>query len=124
VAIKVLPESLAQDTGRLLRFQQEAQVLRALNHPNLLAIFDGGTENGTNYLVPEFLDGQTPRERMNEGALPLGAARPQTNQRKMADREAENPEGLGSRKSGAQSHSISAADGKRPADADGGTNGG
>jgi hypothetical protein len=64
----------------------------------------------------------TPRERMKEGVLE--AVRPQTNQRKMADREAENAEGLGSRKSEAQSHSIGAADGERPADADGGTNGG
>jgi eukaryotic-like serine/threonine-protein kinase len=70
VAIKVLPESLAGDADRLMRFQQEARALSALNHPNLLAIFDVGTENGTNYLVSEFLEGQTLRERLNEGGLP------------------------------------------------------
>jgi Tol biopolymer transport system component len=69
VAIKVLPESLARDAARLTRFQQEARALSALNHPNLLAIFDVGSENGTNYLVSEFLEGQTLRERLSEGLL-------------------------------------------------------
>jgi serine/threonine protein kinase len=46
VATKVLPESLAQDTDRLMRFQQEARALSALTHPYLLAIFDVVTENG------------------------------------------------------------------------------
>ncbi len=67
VAIKVLPESLASNGDRLHRFEQEARVLSALNHPNLLAIYDVGAENGTHYLVSEFLEGQTLRERMNAG---------------------------------------------------------
>jgi eukaryotic-like serine/threonine-protein kinase len=70
VAIKVLPQTLAKDADRLQRFEQEARVLGALNHPNLLGIFDVGSENGLQYLVSEFLDGQTLRERLNEGALP------------------------------------------------------
>jgi eukaryotic-like serine/threonine-protein kinase len=74
VAIKVLPESLAKDPDRLTRFQQEARALSALNHPNLLAIFDVGTENGTNYLVSEFLEGQTLRDRLGEGGLPCRKA--------------------------------------------------
>jgi eukaryotic-like serine/threonine-protein kinase len=69
VAIKVLPESLVGNAERLQRFQQEARVLSALNHPNLMAIYDVGKENGTNYLVSEFLEGQTLRERLNEGGL-------------------------------------------------------
>jgi eukaryotic-like serine/threonine-protein kinase len=69
VAIKVLPESLASNSDRLRRFEQEARVLSALNHPNLLAIYDVGAENGTHYLVSEFLDGQTLRELMNSGPL-------------------------------------------------------
>jgi eukaryotic-like serine/threonine-protein kinase len=70
VAIKVLPQTLAKDADRLQRFEQEARVLGALNHPTLLGIFDVGSENGLQYLVSEFLDGQTLRERLNEGALP------------------------------------------------------
>jgi Tol biopolymer transport system component len=70
VAIKVLPESLASDTDRLQRFEQEARVLSALSHPNLLAIYDVGTQGGIHYLVSEFLEGQTLRERMSAGSMP------------------------------------------------------
>lgn len=69
VAIKVLPESLANDADRLQRFGQEARVLSTVNHPNLLAIFDIGTQDGLHYLVSEFLEGQTLRERMGGSAL-------------------------------------------------------
>jgi eukaryotic-like serine/threonine-protein kinase len=70
VAIKVLPESLANDPDRLQRFEQEARVLSTLNHPNLLAIYDVGVQGGTHYLVSEFLEGQTLREELESGALP------------------------------------------------------
>ena len=70
VAIKVLPEGFAQDPERLQRFEQEARVLGALNHPNLLAIFDVGIKDGLKYLVSEFLEGKTLREHLNGGALP------------------------------------------------------
>src|SRR5580704_13241895 len=70
VAIKVLPESLANDSDRLQRFEQEARVLSTLNHPNLLAIYDVGTQGGTHFLVSEFLEGQTLREEMEAGSLP------------------------------------------------------
>src|SRR2546430_8373740 len=59
VAIKVLPESMAKDSARLTRFHQEARALSALNHPNLLAIFDVGAENGTNFIVSEYLEGRS-----------------------------------------------------------------
>ena len=70
VAIKVLPESLASDPDRLQRFQQEARVLSTLNHPNLLAVYDVGVQDGVNYLVSELLEGQTLRERINATMLP------------------------------------------------------
>ena len=70
VAIKVLPEALANDADRLQRFEQEARSLSTLSHPNLLAIYDVGTQNGLHYLVSEFLEGQTLRDRMAAGSIP------------------------------------------------------
>jgi eukaryotic-like serine/threonine-protein kinase len=64
VAIKVLPEALANDPERLQRFEHEARLLSTLNHPNLLSIFDVGAQNGIHYLVSEFLEGSTLRERI------------------------------------------------------------
>ncbi len=69
VAIKVLPQSLANDPDRLLRFEQEARVLSTLSHPNLLGIYDVGAEAGIHYLVSEYLEGHTLRERMSAGPL-------------------------------------------------------
>jgi serine/threonine protein kinase len=69
VAIKILPESFAKDTERLQRFEHEARLLSALNHSNLLTIFDVGSQNGIEYLVSEFLEGQTLRDCLNHGAL-------------------------------------------------------
>jgi len=69
VAIKVLPDALAKDSDRLHRFEQEARTLGALNHPNLLAVFDVGACDGLKYLVSELLEGKTLRDRLNEGAL-------------------------------------------------------
>jgi eukaryotic-like serine/threonine-protein kinase len=69
VAIKVLPGALAQNPERLQRFEQEARVLSAMNHPNLLAIFDVGSEDGLQYLVSELLEGKSLRERLSDGAL-------------------------------------------------------
>jgi len=70
VAIKVLPEPVAKDAERLQRFEQEARVLSALNHPNLLAIYDVGTQGAMHYLVSEYLQGQTLRERLGAASLP------------------------------------------------------
>src|ERR1700737_2483273 len=71
VAIKVLPPAFARDPERLRRFQQEAQAVAALNHPNILAIHDFGEYQGSPYIVTECLDGETLRERMRPGALPV-----------------------------------------------------
>jgi eukaryotic-like serine/threonine-protein kinase len=70
VAVKILPESLANEPDRLRRFAQEARVLSALNHPNLLCIYDVGTEGGIRYLVSEFLEGETLRECIGNAPLP------------------------------------------------------
>lgn len=64
VAVKVLPGEFASDGARLQRFEQEAKTLAALNHPNILSIFDTGVQNGTPYLVSELLEGQTLRETL------------------------------------------------------------
>ena len=69
VAIKILPQSLSSDPDRLGRFQQEARILGALNHPNLMAIHDVGSQDGVHFLVSEFLEGQTLRERLQAGPL-------------------------------------------------------
>jgi serine/threonine protein kinase/Tol biopolymer transport system component len=69
VAIKVLPASFSADAERLQRFVQEARAAAALNHPNILSIFDIGEERGAPYIVSELLEGQTLRERIRSGPL-------------------------------------------------------
>jgi eukaryotic-like serine/threonine-protein kinase len=69
VAIKVLPTSYSADAERLQRFVQEARSAAALNHPNILSIFDIGEANGAPYIVSELLEGQTLRERIRGGPL-------------------------------------------------------
>jgi serine/threonine protein kinase len=70
VAIKILPAALSTDPDRLRRFEAEAKVLSALNHPNLLIVFDVGAQDGLHFLVSELLEGETLRERLNEGKIP------------------------------------------------------
>ncbi len=70
VAIKVLPERLAQDPQALARFEREAMAVAALSHPNILALYDAGVEHGVSYAVAELLDGETLRTRLERGALP------------------------------------------------------
>jgi serine/threonine protein kinase len=74
VAIKVLPEALARDVERLRRFETEARSVAALNHPNILSIHDIGTHEGAPYLVSECLEGQSLRQELSGGALPLRRA--------------------------------------------------
>src|SRR6476620_1510567 len=72
VAIKVLPQSLAEDGQRLHRFEQEALAAAALNHPNILAVYDIGTQdNGSPYMVSELLEGETLRDRLRAGPISL-----------------------------------------------------
>src|SRR5881396_2841058 len=69
VAIKVLPASFSADPERLQRFEQEARAAAALNHPNIVAVFDIGESDGAPYVVSELLEGETLRERLRTGAL-------------------------------------------------------
>src|SRR6202011_666199 len=70
VALKILPESFARHSDRLHRFEQEARAVAALNHPNILAIFDTGQNNGAPFLVSELLEGETLRTVLDRGPLP------------------------------------------------------
>src|SRR5215471_1810610 len=65
VALKVLPPAFGNDPERLARFQQEAHAVAALSHPNIIAVFDVGEQDGTRYIVSELLEGSTLREKMN-----------------------------------------------------------
>jgi Tol biopolymer transport system component len=74
VAIKVLPQALSLDADRMRRFEQEALATAALNHPNILAVFDIGTSDGSPYVVSELLEGETLRERLRSGSIPTRKA--------------------------------------------------
>ncbi len=69
VAIKILPESFARDAERMRRFEQEARAVAALNHPNIVVVYDTGAQDGSPYLVSELLEGQTLRDRLNGGPI-------------------------------------------------------
>jgi serine/threonine protein kinase/tetratricopeptide (TPR) repeat protein len=69
VAVKILPEHLATDQGALRRFEREAKAVAALSHPNILAIFDFGSDEGVSYAVMELLEGQTLRSSLQAGSL-------------------------------------------------------
>jgi eukaryotic-like serine/threonine-protein kinase len=73
VAVKILPAAVSSDADRMARFQHEARILSTLNHPNVLAIFDVGEQNGVRYLVSEFLEGQSLRELLAASSLPRRA---------------------------------------------------
>lgn len=74
VAIKVLPAQVSDDPDRLRRFEQEARAASALNHPNILTVYDVGTHEGTRYLVSELLEGQTLASKIDGRPLPLRKA--------------------------------------------------
>jgi hypothetical protein len=74
VAIKVLPASVSADPARRHRFEHEARTTGLLNHPNILAVHDVGDREGAPYLVAELLEGETLRERLQAGVLPVRKA--------------------------------------------------
>src|SRR5262249_42378407 len=74
VAIKVLPVGSLSDQEALLRFDQEVRAAGALNHPNVLAVFDAGVEGDLPYVVSELLEGETLRKRMASGLLTIRKA--------------------------------------------------
>lgn len=65
VALKILPEELSADAARRQRFEIEAHAVAALNHPNIVAIYDVGSESGASYIVTEWIDGEPLRGRFN-----------------------------------------------------------
>lgn len=69
VAIKVLLPVFSSNQERLKRFEQEARAAGLLSHPNILAIYDVGTEDASPYLVSELLEGETLRKRLESGAI-------------------------------------------------------
>src|SRR5512143_638299 len=69
VAIKVLPQSLCCDPDALARFEREALAIAALSHPNILSIFDFGTQDGVSYAVTELLEGETLRGKLDGGPV-------------------------------------------------------
>src|SRR4029079_13218806 len=71
VAIKVLPASFSQDADRLRRVEQEAEAAGGLNHPNITAVYDLGSHEGSPYIVTELLEGETLRAALAGGALPV-----------------------------------------------------
>ena len=74
VVVKILPAALSGDEERLLRFEQEARAAGALNHPSIVVVHDVGSHDGAPYLVTELLEGQTLRERLVDGELPVRRA--------------------------------------------------
>ena len=71
VAIKVLPEHVAADPDLKQRFEREARTVAALNHPHICTLYDIGREGEIDFLVMEYLDGETVAQRLEKGALPL-----------------------------------------------------
>ncbi len=74
VALKILPEAFARDPDRMRRFEQETRAIAALNHPNVLSVFDTGTADGLPYMVCELLEGESFRDLLASGPIPARKA--------------------------------------------------
>ncbi len=74
VAIKVLPEHLAESPERKARFEREAKAISQLNHPHICTLYDVGEQDGVDYLVMEYIEGETLANALKRGALPLDKA--------------------------------------------------
>src|SRR6188474_1548599 len=74
VALKILPSEFSADPERLERFEQEARSASALNHPNIITIYDIGSSNSTSYLSMELVEGKSLRDVLNEGPIPFRRA--------------------------------------------------
>jgi serine/threonine protein kinase/Tol biopolymer transport system component len=71
VALKILPASFVHDTDRLRRFEQEARAVAALNHPNIVSVYDVGNVDGVHYIISELLEGETLRQRLGAAPMPV-----------------------------------------------------
>src|SRR5688572_25397329 len=74
VAIKLLSRELAANADHLRHIEREACAVSRLNHPNILTVYEIGSQDGTGFVVTEFIDGESLRQRMHRGQLPLRAA--------------------------------------------------
>jgi hypothetical protein len=74
VALKVLPEDVAEDPNRRARFEREARLIGAVSHPNILSLFDVGESDGIVFAIFELLEGETLRERLRSGPIPAPRA--------------------------------------------------
>ncbi len=74
VAIKTLPEHLSNDSDRRERFTREAKIVSSLNHPHICTLYDVGLQDGVQYLVMEHIEGETLRQRLERGPMPLARA--------------------------------------------------
>ena len=74
VAIKILPAGIADNPIRRARFEREAQAISRLNHPNICAVYDVGTQDGVAYLVMEYIEGESLAQRVRRGPVPPATA--------------------------------------------------
>src|SRR6202163_1891075 len=70
VAVKILPSHLSDDPEAQQRFEREARTISSLNHPHICVLHDVGSQDGTSYLVMEYLQGESLEARLQKGALP------------------------------------------------------
>src|SRR5690349_1559867 len=95
IALKVLPDDVSTDPLRRQRFEQEARAASALNHPNILSIYDVGSENGLAYMVSELVEGESLRDVIERGPL---------NTRKLLDVGVQMADGLAAAHAGGIVH--------------------
>src|SRR5688572_2529187 len=74
VALKVLPSEMAGDPQRRERFDREAKIISSLNHPHICALYDVGHQDGIDFLVMEYIDGETLADRLSRGPIPIDEA--------------------------------------------------
>src|SRR5712692_10525506 len=74
VAIKILPSHLSSNPEAKQRFEREARAISSLSHPNICHLYDVGAQDGLDYIVMEYLEGETLADRLQKGALPLEQA--------------------------------------------------
>ncbi|HEV2665923.1 MAG TPA: serine/threonine-protein kinase, partial [Blastocatellia bacterium] len=74
LALKILPADFTRDPDRVARFEQEARAASALNHPNIITIYEVGEHEGAHFIATEFIEGRTLRQSSPPGGMPLGEA--------------------------------------------------